>query len=239
MVDNWLFFIQSMIFPSTCLVCGAAGDAGEDICFACRDDLPWLGHACRVCAIPLRPPATRCGHCILVPPAWCSAVAVCRYDFPADALVGELKFRHRMAAGRLMGGLLAQAVETQRADHRPPDRIVSLPLHRRRLAERGFNQASEITRELSRRSGIPSDGSCLTRIRATEAQHLLPAKERRRNVHGAFRSHSVDGLEILLVDDVMTTGATLEAATAALLAAGAAQVDVAVFARAPRLAHPK
>jgi ComF family protein len=172
-----------------------------------------------------------CGACQRRPPAFASTRGAFHYAPPIDHFVRSLKFNHDLGLAALLGTELARvAGQTPR-----PDLIVPVPLHGSRLRSRGYNQALEIARVVARGLGLPLDAHGLVRRRATSAQSDLPLAARRRNVRGAFavraRTNYRD-LRIALVDDVMTSGSTVDAAARALRTAGAARVDVWVVARA-------
>jgi ComF family protein len=213
-----------------CLVCREAVEtAGIDLCAACRQSLPWQRHACPRCALPLGAPAPVCGTCLRRPPPVTETRAVFRYEAPLDRLLPRLKFHDDLAAGRLCAGLMADVL----AAVPRPDVLVPLPLHRARLRSRGFDQTLELARPLARALALPLRDDLLVRARATAPQSRLDAAARRRNLRGAFMVRSDRPLpaHVALVDDVMTTGATLHAAADALLRAGVARVDAWVCAR--------
>ena len=215
------------LFPLRCIVCGEPGSAGRDLCGSCHAALPWQGPACPRCALPTTAGET-CGGCLqrATPPL--EAVrAVFEYAFPLDRLLPRLKFHHDFAAGRV---LVQCMVERLRAVP-PPDAIIPIPLHRARLRRRGYDQALELARPLARALRLPLHADLLRRCKATGAQSRLDAEARRRNLHGAFVVHGGTPAHVVLVDDVMTTGATLEAAARALRRAGARRVDAWVCAR--------
>jgi ComF family protein len=185
-----------------------------------------------LCAAPL-PVAGICGHCLRRPPPQDAAHAAFRYAAPLDRLVQGLKFGRRLGIARLTGALLAQAA-TQH--HWPrPEVLIPVPLHDARLRQRGYDQAQVLAREVGRRLAIPVDWRCCRRVRATAPQSGLDRAARRRNVRGAFavtKPPSVDHVAVL--DDVMTTGATVGALVTALKRAGVARVDVWTLCRAAR-----
>lgn len=155
------------------------------------------------------------------------------YEFPLTELVPSLKYRGALACARVLGTLLAESVA--RACLRGGvDLVVPMPLHRSRLVERGFNQSFELARYASAGLRVELDAEALLRTRATEPQVGLPRADRSRNVRGAFVAHTsrLAGRNVALLDDVVTTGATVAEATRAMLAAGAARVDVWCVARA-------
>jgi ComF family protein len=207
-----------------CLLCSAAS-AGELLCPGCRADLPILDHSCPRCALP-QPGGAPCAGCVAHPPHFDRTVAVWSYDFPCDLLVQALKYRARLP----LAGFFARALATR--IERSADLVVPMPLHHSRLAERGFNQAAEIARELAPRTGREPSVSCLRRIRHTTPQTQLPFDERAANVREAFVcAADVRGKRVAVVDDVMTTGTTLDEVARVLKAAGAAAVDNWVVAR--------
>jgi ComF family protein len=166
-----------------------------------------------------------CGVCQKRPPPFHRTLAPFHYAAPLDHLVHQFKFRHRMDHARLLGSLMAHYV----ADHmeHAPDVIVPVPLHVSRLKERGYNQALELARPLSRRLGIPLDYGVCRRERATQTQADLDAAGRRSNIRGAFAvAGPIDRTRVAVVDDVITTGSTVGELTKTLLRAGAARVEV-------------
>ena len=193
------------------------------------DDLPWHTQPqCPQCATPT-PGSQLCGACLKHPPAFDRTVAALTYAFPLDRLIPRLKYHGRLAVAPALGGCLAQAV----AAHPRPDRLIAMPLHHARIRERGFNHATEIAREAAKQLGLPLDTSSCQRIRDTPPQMRLKHDARRRNVRGAFScSGAVSGQHIALVDDVMTTGTSLEELAATLKRAGAREVSCWVVARA-------
>jgi ComF family protein len=228
-VDGWL----QRWLPPACQLCDAPG-APDALCAGCLADLPWIRSACRRCARPLSEPG-ECGRCLRRPPPWSAAVVPLAWTFPVDALVSRFKYAGGLQHGWLLGRLLAIACAGRR-----PDALLPVPLHSARLAERGFNQSAELARPVSRQLGVRVLHYACRRVRATPAQAGLPAAQRRRNLAGAFvASPEVSGLAIAIVDDVLTTGATATALAAALLAAGARDVELWAVARggtAPRRA---
>lgn len=216
--------IIDQLFPRTCLLCQTAE---VPLCDACRADLPWLpDHACPVCAQPT-PGGNTCGHCLKETPAFDRTHALFAYGFPIDKLIQRLKYGENLALAPLLGGLLAEYVVNK------PDIWLPMPLHANRLKERGFNQAVEITRELSQQTGIAMQAAWAARERDTPPQAGLKRDARRKNMRGAFRCNpNVSGLHIGIVDDVMTTGSTLDALAETLKRAGAKEVSCFVVARA-------
>lgn len=221
--------IAKHFLPASCLLCAADTD-GALLCPACAADLPRLPSAhCPQCASETTL-GERCGACLKNPPAFTRTIAVFRYEFPVDRLIQALKYSHQLALADWFGACLSHQIAAD--EH---DLLLPLPLHPSRLQTRGFNQSLEIARVIHRRLGIPLDARSLARTRATPPQAALPHKERAKNVRGAFACASdLSGKRILLVDDVMTTGSTLRECARIIAMHGAAQISVAVAARALR-----
>jgi len=225
LVDRML----AALFPWRCVLCGE-GAAGLDLCAVCLDGLPWLPQA---------------ESCFRLPVAAAGApdlrgIAALDYAHPADELVTRLKFRKDRACGRVLGEVLAIAVQELRAAHpsssllRPPlpDLLLPVPLHPIRLRRRGYNQAELIARAAGRSLGVSVAADLLRRRHATAAQTRLGRGARLRNLDRAFAvTRALPELRVALVDDVMTTGATLNACVQALHAAGVQDCSVWVAAR--------
>ena len=232
-MNNWLNIIQAKLLPPRCLLCGSAGFMGMDLCKACLDDLSRNMHCCYRCgesfAMPIAVPQL-CGRCLKHSHGFDETHAPFRYDANMAFFVTRLKFHRQYQYARLLGRLLADQV----ADAcELPECIVPVPLHPNRYRERGFNQSIEIARHLSKQLRLPLDLNSCRRNRDTRHQIELPAKQRRNNMKRAF---SVTGIRpyrhVAIVDDVMTTGATVSALAWALKQQGIARVDVWVCARA-------
>lgn len=228
-VDGLLTQAALTLWPPRCLVCAEPGDGGLDLCPPCAAALPFNAPACPRCALPLAVPADACGGCLRRPPPQHRTRAVFVYRAPLDRLLPRVKFHADLACARLLATLMARELA---ADDRP-QALVPVPLHRARLRQRGFDQALELARPLSRLLAVPLRIDGLRRVRATAAQTRLDAAGRRRNLRGAFAAASGLPAHVALVDDVMTTGSTVHAATRVLLQAGVARVDVWVCARVP------
>ena len=199
------------------------------VCEACSRALPRPASTCSRCALPL-PFQSVCGHCLRRAPAFDATRCAFEYRFPVDRLVQRCKFAGDLAVGRWLGENLAGAVA-----HEPrPDLLVAAPLSRARLAERGFNQAVVLARIVGARHGLRLEPRAIEKVRDTRSQHGLAREERHANLRGAFRvRRRLDGANVAIVDDVMTTGATAEALARALREAGAARVVAWVLARTP------
>lgn len=233
-MNRWIKSIHSWIYPPTCLLCGADGAAELDLCQGCLAALPKLTSACTSCALPLPDSANPqiCGQCLQHPPSFNRTQALFRYEQPVAGLIQQLKFNGHLAIARSLGELLAQQLTP---DPVLPDAILPVPLHSQRLRQRGFNQALELARPLARRFGLPLLTRCCQRTRATLAQTALSAQQRRKNLRGAFQvMQPLPAKHIAIVDDVMTTGQTVNELAKTLRKAGAERIDVWVCARADR-----
>lgn len=217
------------LLPGSCLLCNNDSRDGL-LCPACLTDLPAPPEcACPICGEPTAH-GERCGPCLNVAPHFDATFSLFRYDFPVDRIIQALKYRHRLAVAPWLAKGLAEKLTGCSFDT-----ILALPLHRDRLRERGFNQSGEIARRLARRLDTPFDTDSLVRTRPTAPQAELPLKARAGNVRGAFECRAdLEGRHLLLVDDVMTSGATLDEAARTLKLHGATRVSVAVAARAFR-----
>lgn len=221
--------IVHAILPHHCALCGA-GTLNQLVCTGCDADLSHCrAPACPICALPT-PGGQVCGSCLQRPPAFDRTLAAFSYRFPLDRLLHAFKYSGNLALIEVLAKPLAQLA----AVHPKPDLLMPMPLHPERLKERGFNQSLEITRPISRWLGIPLSADACQRTRDTPAQAGLKWKERRRNVRGAFACDlDLSGKKIAVLDDVMTTGATLNEIGRILKDRGATEVSAWVVARTP------
>ena len=207
------------------------------ICFACKLDLPWLGNTCPRCAVPLTNPTQgTCGQCQSQPPFYDRVYSLFSYRQPVSGLIVGLKFHHRLPLARLLGRLMADHLLNLLDSS--PDIIVPVPLHPRRVTERGFNQARELARPISKGLNIKICPDVIERFRNKPPQTTLSRKQRLKNTRGTFRVR--DNLpkgHILIVDDVMTTGATVNELARILKHEGVERVDIITLARAGDVAE--
>lgn len=226
----------ALLLPRDCMLCGRHSGP-HFLCASCETALPELPKAhCPVCAQPLPglddSASLPCGRCLAKPPCFDATMARYVYEFPIDEVIQALKYRHHLASAHFLGNALIDAIANP-LPHGKPDVIIAVPLSAERLAERGFNQSLEIAKPLARHLGVAINTGALQRVRHTLPQVQLPWKERAKNIRHAFVStQRVDGQHVWVVDDVMTTGATLNEIAVALKAGGAARVTNLVVARA-------
>lgn len=239
MLKPFLAAALDVLFPPLCHVCRrfipAAGEL--HICPDCRDRMPPIvAPLCIVCGIPFAGAGTDhvCGSCSTMPPRFNAARAALAYEGASRDLIHAFKYRNKTHLRRPLALLTIERLSEFIGSCRP-DLIMPVPLHRKKLSSRGFNQAVLLGEILSHRLKIPLDRRNLRRIRWTEPQVNLAAHDRRTNVKGAFAIHEsalVNGRRVLLVDDVLTTGSTADECGRILRASGAADVTVVTVARA-------
>ena len=226
------------LLPSSCALCGAGGATA--VCPDCHAQFVTPRPArCRSCANPVgtSDAGVACGACQSHPPAFDATIAAADYSAPLDQLVLQLKFGGTLALAPWFGRALADAVKTQDG-FEMPHLLCPVPLGPQRLAERGFNQALEIARPLARSLGVALRPTLAIRVRETQAQSGVAPAERKKNIRDAFivapqALALVRGRHIGVVDDVMTSGATLHELAAMFKRFGATRVSNLVFARTP------
>jgi len=241
--------LLDLIFPPVCALCGddvsgsqkgASGDflwKGWAICGECLKEVNWLRPPfCPRCAMPMKSGVVSshlCGDCLASPPPFSSARALLVYGDEVFPLLHRMKYGPEASLARFMGVLLARHFLWEIRDL-GIERVVPIPLHKKRLVERGFNQAALMARPIARALEIPLELRCLVKVRPTSPQVGLKRSERVANLKGAFavtEKARISGKRLLLVDDVYTTGTTLSEASRCLLKAGAKEVHVITFAR--------
>ena len=228
--------VLQRLFAPSCLLCDAScsemGNAGISLCTACQQDLPWILHSCKGCALPIEDTGRDyCSACQQLP--WLSDQVICfvHYASPVDYLIKKLKFGHKLSAAKVLGHLMAQQIV--QGDLELPDAILPVPLHKKRLRVRGFNQAQELYREINKVVAVPLLKG-VERVIYTEAQTLVKGDERVKNLQGAFSFVLGQAVpeHVVILDDVVTTGATSNELSKVLKAAGVKKVTVWAVARA-------
>lgn len=221
------------VMPKSCVFCGAPRRHYETaICTGCERDLPWIRAQCPGCARPLASETrsgVTCAACQVRPTPFEVAVAPLAFEFPVDAAIRQLKFHRKLYYAAAFGEMLCRAFARLPAD---VDALLPVPLHWTRHGIRGFNQAAEICRPLQHATALPLVRN-VKRLRRTPYQSGLGARERRRNLAGAFAVRdTISARHVVLVDDVMTTGETCAQLARELLSQGVAKVSALALARA-------
>ncbi|MCG8068767.1 MAG: ComF family protein [Candidatus Thiodiazotropha taylori] len=232
MKSNWLETLLKQLYPQSCLLCGAQTDHRSRFCDPCYQSLPFNHHACPRCALPLpadAPAETRCGACLKSELPYASCHTALRYEAPSNHLITQLKFRHQLHLTKPLARLITDRLgELQN----PPDLMLPVPLHQQRMRERGFNQAQELARVVAKHYRIPLEDRLVKRARNTKAQSDLSERLRRNNLRHAFRVHgSLQGSRVAILDDVITTGSTINELSKTLQRHGAAEITVWAVAR--------
>ena len=233
---TFLGALADFVFPPYCAICSGPLAEGEQIvCERCWSQLEVLRgpYCCPRCGLPLEEDADGCPECSGKTFNFSGAKILAEFGPISQGIIHLLKYAGKRSLGHRLGELLADVVSGDDRSARA-DLIVPVPLHPSRLRERGYNQSALIARSMGRCMGTPVDERGLRRIRQTRTQTALTSEERRRNVAGAFEVRSpgrITGRRVLLVDDVLTTGATVDACAVALLDEGASEVFVAAVAR--------
>ena len=219
--------LYSKLMPIPCLLCGTASSS-DCLCQACSDQLPILGHACPRCASPL-PQEMLCGHCLNTPPEQNHSFCLFRYQPPVNRLIADLKYHDKLVLSRFFATQMAEQLKSRDS---LPQLLIPIPLHPRRLRERGYNQSLELAKQLSKQLNISVRHDILSRIRDTPPQASLPFSDRKKNMKQAFQLKRIDiPSHVALVDDVLTTGHTATVAAKSLRQAGVKTIEVWTIAR--------
>jgi ComF family protein len=228
-IDCCAKFSQWML-PQHCLLCTAA-TAADPICAACAAELPRLAAMrCAQCALP-NATGEVCGACIAHPPAYTTVAAAWAYAWPLSVAIRQFKYAGNLALTHWLAAAIAAMPRSA------VDLIVPMPLAPARLRERGFNQALELARCVGAATAIPVDAGAVRRVRDSAPQAMLPWRERAKNIRGAFVfERALPGMRVAVIDDVMTTGATLDEIARTLRKAGAVEVHGWMVARTRRRA---
>lgn len=247
-VSKYIQCISTWIYPARCVLCGEPGTRNSghshllDLCIYCEQRLPYNQNACPGCAAPLPGDMSglkglRCGRCTTVPYAFDSVISPFCYEQPVSWMIGQLKFNEKLSFARLLGEILAEHVVNclaeRDASSTDPECILPVPLHDKRLKNRGFNQSVELARPVSCRTGLPLELNMIKRVRETEAQATLGLKQRQSNLKAAFENKQFKRYRsVAIVDDVITTAATVNELALVLKKSGVEHVEVWCIARA-------
>ena len=213
------------------MLCGSESSRGYCLCDPCLAELPHIEHARSQCGNPTIEPQAQCGQCISESPENHMAVSILHYQSPVDYLIQNMKYNNQLEIADLLGKLLVNRLKTM--EYQLPETIIPVPLHIGRLQQRGYNQAVEIARPVSKALKIPLDLTSCIRSRLTEPQVDLSHTERRNNLKNAFEVvHQIKAKHVAIIDDVMTSGSTLNACSKTLIEVGAKAVFGLTVARA-------
>lgn len=233
--DRILNTLLEWLLPYCCVLCSDKTDTGLDLCRSCINDLPWLSNTCPKCALPMDSNHVKdslCGNCLKIPPPYDRIIALFSYQSPIDSFITALKFNAQLSHARLFGKLLAKQLCIFYQDKKLPEYIFPVPLHQKRLQERGFNQALEIALPIAKQFNIPINSTACIRQRATESQTLIHATKRRKNLRNAFKViKPVQAQHIAIIDDVVTTGSTISEFSLQLRNMGVQEIDTWCCAR--------
>lgn len=211
-VDKCIKITRKVLRSQHCYLCDSDNiQSNYDICNTCLSELPYINQSCSRCALPLEQSTSPiCGHCISQPPSYDVLYSPFEYHFPIDKLITELKFRSKLYSAHTLGQLFSEFIKTKATPL--PDCIIPVPLHPKRLRQRGYNQSLEIARVVSKNLSIPIDRKLCKRIKNTKPQSDLDANKRQGNIKDAFQVNQKHQYKhIALFDDVVTTGHTVEA----------------------------
>ena len=251
---NRLTFV---LFPGRCILCQALTQRPLDLCLDCETDLPRIPFPCSQCGQEIPARAAQgystdnrvCGACLVNPPLYSRSLSAFAYIQPINQLIAEFKNGHQLLVGRVLAMVLAERYQARLGasadsrlaaglatdEPRRPDLLIPMPLHPNRLKFRGFNQAREIAYALRDKTGIPIDDRLCERHLESPPQKGLTATQRRRNIERAFSlTRRLDGERLAIIDDVLTTRATVTELTRAALKAGASSIEVVTLARTPK-----
>lgn len=228
------------LFPSQCLLCGCSL-AGDSLCTDCQLNLPHIFNRllCKQCGLTIDSLSNYCGHCLNHPPAFSRSLIPFEYKFPLDTLIHKFKYRADLTAGKALARLLAEAIThqiTDAGDLEQPDVIIPVPLHWMRRWRRGFNQAEVLAYRLAHELDIPIATRHVLRVKNSTSQKGLSRRDRQIKLNQPFAINhkyqkEIIGKRIALVDDVVTTTATLRALSSLLMTSGAKDVQVWALAR--------
>lgn len=208
------------------------------LCQACEADLPLIQAACHQCGLPMNTKQLKCGQCSKASPTVDYTLSLFHYETPVDYMIGQLKFNHKLMYASILGDLLQKHIN-QHLDTVLPEVLIPVPLHKERLISRGFNQSLEIARVVSKSLSIPVNTSLVKRIKNTQAQMELDARTRQKNIRNCFEidtnktsNENTMLRHVVIIDDVVTTGSTVNELAKLLKKNGVEKVGVWSVARA-------
>ena len=225
------------LFTPCCVLCDTKVTQSISLCCACLQDLPRISHSCYRCALPLQNELadTVCGQCQQSPPPVDYLISSLHYAYPVGYLISQLKFQRHLSHAKIFSQLLLTTLQAyySKSSVALPEIMIPVPLHKKRIRQRGFNQALEIARPIAKELNIPISSDAIQRTKHTEAQSLLSAVERRKNLRHSFEIvKPITADHIVLLDDVVTTGTTVYELASLLKKQGVKTVSVWTVARA-------
>lgn len=231
MINKCIEFIQAYLLPQSCLLCSHPTHRSIAICPACEDDLPLNKMRCQCCAVPLQTSdPVLCAGCQLHPPAFHNSHIPLLYSEPVSQWIWHFKFRNDLVKGKAMADLFCESLNVEMINN--VDALIPVPLHPSRIRQRGYNQALWLARQISRQTGIKVDCTLVKRVRKTAAQHDLKYKQRLTNLKGAFEiQNQCSYKSVAIIDDVVTTGTTVNEIARLLAGNGVESIQVWAIAR--------
>lgn len=230
--------ILNRLLPHVCLLCHHLTTRKQDLCEGCYQALPILTQGCSLCANPLCFSKHICGTCLEDPPPFDRVITSFLYQPPISGWILQLKFSHQLHLAKLLGELLAEKIQQESGTL--PDCILPVPLHQKRIQERGFNQALEIARPIAKKLKIPLYPLACLRQAYTSANAKLHADARQKNLKNAFAvTRDFSGMHVAIVDDVMSTGCTVRELSLTLKKHGAKRIEIWCCARPAYIIHQK
>lgn len=231
MINKCTKFIQSLVFSQACISCNASTDTEIAICSDCASKLPENTQSCTQCAQPLKSSETLiCPDCQQKPPVFQTAFIPFQYRQPIDQLIWKFKFRNDLVSGKLLADLFVKRLlESEKVF---PEILIPVPLHPSRMRNRGYNQALWLAKQIQKSTGIPVNSQLVTRTLKTPPQHELDMHKRRTVLQHAFRvNHELHHQHIAIVDDVLTTGSTINEIARRIDSSGRIKIEAWALAR--------
>jgi len=234
--------LLDFFFPPHCLLCGSDHRllSGSYICQPCFYDLPVNSHSCQRCGVPLKEYASpvelaMCGQCLAVPPGFDSCWSPFIYAQPLEWVIRRFKFNASLAFAPMLANLMIQQMPAALRDGCKADAIIPMPLHNKRLRQRGFNQSLLLAKPIAKALGLKIDRGCCQRVKDTAHQTGKNARQRQQNIKGAFKFNNINNYKhLIIIDDVVTTGASVAELSRTLKLSGVSRVDVWSLARAEK-----
>lgn len=227
--------IIDFFYPNYCVVCRDLTQRNSAICQACEQDLPWNHQACFRCGNtldPLENNLSLCGECLIQPPKFYRTIAPLLYEQPIVKFITQLKFHHQLLYAKLLGQLLAERIKRVYTNTELPECIVPMPLHKKRIKQRGFNQAIEIAKPIAKALHLTINHQLCRRKKNTQAQSSLTGESRKLNIHNAFEiTNNLNVKHIAVLDDVITTGNTIRALSETINTDNKIKIDIWCCAR--------